>query len=183
MSIPDFGENQLHALNAIVQARRQQPAETNLWERTRHFFGKKELPHLLGTSLTTLKVQGFIPQDFIEHEIQWDRMNYSVDDCINFGFTFQHMIIMNFRPDHFKQLEWRHYRQLGITSKEMLMTGMNIHDLVALKLTPQQLHQLKWSWPELSSIGGTRENIKNAEGDRQMYFAKPKPKPRGAFKF
>lgn len=181
--LPDFGTNRKLALQAIIQARRQTPAEASLWERTKHFFQRKELPRLIGTPLSSLQIQGFIPQDFIEHEIQWSSIPYTIDDCINFGFTFQHMVTMNFRPDHFKQLEWRHYRQLGITSKEMLMTGMNVHDLVALKLTPQQLHQLKWTWPELSSIGGTRDNIKIAEGDRQMYFAKPKPKSRGAFKF
>lgn len=185
MSIPDFGENQLHALNAIVQARRQQPAETNLWERTRHFFGKKELPQLLGTSLTTLKVQGFIPQDFIEHEIQWKDMPYSIDASIAFGFTFEHMLTMAFQPDHFKQLEWRHYKQLKLNADEMMKTGLTIHDLNALKLTPQQLHQLKWSWTQLRSIGGTRENITIDQNDRELYFkhTETKPKQMGGFKF
>lgn len=185
MSIPDFGENQLHALNAIIQARRQQPAETSLWDRTRHFFGKKELPQLLGTSLTTLKVQGFIPNDFIEHEIQWRHIPYSIDDCIAFGFTFEHMLTMAFQPNHFQQLQWRHYKQLKIDAAEMMKTGMTIHDLNALKLTPQQLHQLKWSWAQLRSIGGTQENITIDRNDRELYFkhTDTTPKTINAFKF
>lgn len=185
MSLPDFGQSQLHALNAVIQARRQTPAESSVWQRTRHFFGKKELPQLLGTSLTTLKVQGFIPQDFIEHEIMWKSMPYSIDDCIAFGFTFEHMLTMAFQPDHFKQLEWRHYKQLKINADEMMRTGMSIHDVNALGLTPQQLHQLKWSWAQLRSIGGTENNVTIDRNDRELYFkhAPAKEKQMGAFKF
>ena len=185
MSIPDLGENRIHALNAIIQARRQQPADESLWQKTKHFFGKKELPQLIGTSLTTLKTQGFIPLDFIEHEIQWKDMTYSIADCIDFGFNFQHMLAMAFQPDHFKQFEWCHYKKLKVNADEMMKTGMSIHDLNALKLTPQQLHQLKWSWSQLRTIGGTRENVKIDSNDRELYFKQNESvtKKLGAFKF
>jgi len=182
--LADFGSHRKIALQAIINARRQPKAESSMWERTKNFFQKKDLPRLIGTPLSSLKLQGFIPNDFIEYEIPWDAIKYSIDDCISFGFTFEHMLRMNFRPDHFKQCEWRHYRQLNIDAKEMLKTCLNIHDLIALNLTPQQLHQLKWSWADLASIGGTKENIKFTKADQQMYFKKPVTKQRvGAFKF
>lgn len=188
MSIPDFGESLLHSLNAVVQARRQAPTGhvSSVWERTRHFFGKKELPQLLDTSLTTLKIQGFIPQDFIEQEIQWKNIKYTIDDCIAFGFKFSHMLTMAFQPDHFQQFEWRHYKQLRLNADEMMKTGLTIHDLNALKLTPQQLHQLKWTWANLRSIGATDENVSIDKSDRELYFKHTVQSAKqqvGAFKF
>lgn len=184
MSLPDLGTHQLTALKAIVEARRQVPREDSFWNRA--FFGRRELPKLLGTSLTTLKQQGFIPEDFIEHEIPWSKMPYSIDNTIAFGFTFDHMLAMHFQPQHFAQLEWRHYRQLRIDAKEMMKTCLSIHDLVALNFTPQQLHQLKWTWTQLTSVGATTENINMTSGDQQLYFqrsAQQAQKAIGAFKF
>lgn len=184
MSLPDLGTHQMTALKAIIEARRQIPPEDSFWNR--HFFSKKELPKLIGTSLTTLKQQGFIPEDFIEYEIPWSKMPYSIDDAIAFGFTFNHMLAMHFQPQHFAQFEWRHYRQLRIDSNTMLQTCLSIHDLVALKFTPQQMHQLKWSWTQLQSIGATTENINMTPSDQQLYFqqsAKQAQTSIGAFKF
>lgn len=184
MSLPDLGTHQLTALKAIVEARRQVPREDSFWNRA--FFGRRELPKLLGTSLTTLKQQGFIPEDFIEHEIPWSKIPYSIDNTIAFGFTFDHMLAMHFQPQHFAQLEWRHYRQLRIDAKEMMKTCLSIHDLVALNFTPQQLHQLKWTWTQLTSVGATTENINMTSGDQQLYFqrsAQQAQKAIGAFKF
>lgn len=184
MSLPDLGTHQLTALKAIVEARRQVPREDSFWNRA--FFGRRELPKLLGTSLTTLKQQGFIPEDFIEHEIPWSKIPYSIDNTIAFGFTFDHMLAMHFQPQHFAQLEWRHYRQLRIDAKEMMKTCLSIHDLVALNFTPQQLHQLKWTWTQLASVGATTENINMTSGDQQLYFqrsAQQAQKAIGAFKF
>jgi len=184
MSLPDLGTHQLTALKAIVEARRQVPREDSFWNRA--FFGRRELPKLLGTSLTTLKQQGFIPEDFIEHEIPWSKMPYSIDNTIAFGFTFDHMLAMHFQPQHFAQLEWRHYRQLRIDANDMMKTCLSIHDLVALNFTPQQLHQLKWTWTQLTSVGATTENINMTSGDQQLYFqrsAQQAQKAIGAFKF
>ena len=109
MSVADLGEYLSVSMNAVIAARRQ-PREESFWSR--HFFSKKELPKLIGTSLSTLKLQGFLPQDFIEHEIPWDKMTYSMDDMIDFGFTLDHMLTMGFQPQHFQQFEWRHYKKL-----------------------------------------------------------------------
>lgn len=184
MSVADLGEHLLVSMNAVIAARRQ-PREESFW--TKHFYSKKELPKLLGTSLTTLKMQGFIPQDFIEHEIAWNDMPYKIDDAIDFGFTFEHMSRMGFQPQHFKQLEWRHYKLLRVNADTMIQTCMSIHDLNDLELTPQQLHQLKWSWTKMRSIGATQSNVPISSSDRQLYFktsaAASEPTKVGAFKF
>ena len=179
-----------HSPNPRAQRhhRRQAPDTSGLsvWERTRHFFARKQLPQLLGTSLTTLKLQGFIPEDFIEFEIPWDKMPYSIDDCAAFGFTFDHMLAMNFQPHHFKQFEWRHYRQMRVDADAMLKTCLSVHDLIALKFTPQQLHHLKWSWAKLKGIGATPENINMSASDQQLYFKQTTQQVQrsiGAFKF
>jgi len=170
--VPDLGTRRMTALRAVIEARRQ-PTTTTLWERTRQFFQKRDLPRLVGTSLTTLKIQGFTAQDFVEHEIRWRAMPYSIDDAIDFGFTWDHMRTMGFEPLHFKQFEPKHYTQLGVTAKEMMQTSLSVHDLVALKLSPQMLHQLKWSWEELRTIGATRDNIQMPSADQNMYFQQP----------
>lgn len=184
MSLPDLGTHQLTALNAIIDARRQVPKQDSFWSR--RLFGRRDLPKLIGTSLSTLKQQGYIPEDFIEHEIPWSKMPYSIDDTIAFGFTYDHMLAMHFQPQHFAQLEWRHYRQLRIDSNAMLKSCLSIHDLVALGFTPQQLHQLKWSWSQLQSIGANTENINMTPNDQQIYFqqtAQQAQRAIGAFKF
>lgn len=184
MSLPDLGTHQLTALNAIIDARRQVPKQDSFWSR--RLFGRRDLPKLIGTSLSTLKQQGYIPEDFIEHEIPWSKIPYSIDDTIAFGFTYDHMLAMHFQPQHFAQLEWRHYRQLRIDSNAMLKSCLSIHDLVALGFTPQQLHQLKWSWSQLQSIGANTENINMTPNDQQIYFqqtAQQAQRAIGAFKF
>jgi len=171
MSYPDLGEKLSLSLSAVVNARRQMTEDTSFWSRTRNFFGKKELPSLIGTSLTTLRNQGFLPQDFIEYEIPWANMLiYPTDALIDFGFKYDHMLTMGLQPDHFKHYEWRHYKKLKIDADKMIQTCMTIHDLNALDLTPQQLHQLKWTWGKMVAIGGTKDNIKLSSSDRNLYF-------------
>ena len=170
MSKPDLGESLVTSLSAVINARRQMTEDNSFWTKTKHFFGKKELPQLLTTSLTTLKTQGFLPQDFIEHEIQWSKLRYSTDALLDFGFTYKHMLTMGFQPHDFKKFEWRHYKQLGVDADKMIEACITIHDLNDLGLTPQQLHQLKWTWAKMVSIGGSKDNIKISQTDRHLYF-------------
>ena len=171
-SLPDFGTSQLQAMRSIIAARRLPPKELSMWQKTTSMFQKHTLPTLIGTALSHLTLQGFIPEDFIEHSIQWEQLPYSVDDCLDFGFTWTHMLQMNFKPHHFKSLEWRHFTQLQLDADAMMKTCLSIHDLVALKLTPQQLHKLKWSWAHITTIGGTADNIKISPQDRAIYFGR-----------
>ena len=170
MTTPDFGTSQLESMNAIVQARRVPQKELSMWQKATSMFQKSDIAN---GSLSTLKLQGFIPQDFVEQGKSWDTL-HSLDAKIDFGFKWEHMLTMNFQPHHFKTFEWRHYQQLAVGAKEMMQTCMDIHDLVALQLSPQQLHQLGWTWERLTAIGGNKDNISIPSNDINIYFA-PKP--------
>mgnify|MGYP001241283404 CR=1 FL=1 len=170
MSLPDFGTSILEAMQHIVAARRTPLPTLSLWQHATAMFNKKELPQLIGQSLTTLKLQGYTPEDFVEHAIPWDKMVYSTDSLIDFGFKWHHMIALNFQPHHFQKLDWCHYLQLKIDANAMMQTCLSVHDLVALKLTPQQLHQMGWTWDHLTAIGANENNLNISKQDLNIYF-------------
>ena len=174
VSLPDFGTNRLHSINTVIHARRPPPEEQSIWQ--------KAISTIVGSnnlngSLSTIKLKGLQPHDFIEQQVQWGSLKHSPDALIDFGFTWSHMLAMNFQPHDFKKMEWKHLQQLKITAKEMLQTCMSIHDLVALKLTPQQLHQLGWTWNLITSIGGNQDNISISSQDISLYFGQKHTNP------
>lgn len=177
-SLPDLGTDIMASMRSVVAARRTPAAEMSMWQKATTMFSKKELPRCLHYSLTTLALQGFQPQDFIEHNIPWRSIQHPIDATIDFGFEWSHMIAMQFEPHHFKSMEWRHFQQLKIGAMEMLQSSLRIHDLVALELTPQQLHQLGWTWDLLTSIGATTDNISISPQDIRIYFGKTTPPPK-----
>ena len=170
MSLPDFGTSIVEAMQHIVAARRIPLPTLSLWQQATKMFNKKELPNLIGQSLTTLKLQGYMPEDFVEHGIQWENLVYSTDSLIDFGFKWHHMIALNFQPHHFKNLDWNHYLQLKIDANAMLQTCLSVHDVVALELTPQQLHQMGWTWDHLTAIGANEDNLQISKQDLNIYF-------------
>lgn len=170
---PDFGTSRVEALQSIVNARRLPRESLSMWQKATHLFKSDGLVHLLNNSLSTIRLRGFIPQDFIEQHIAFDQLKYSMDDLVDFGFTFEHFLALHIQPHHFKQFEWRHYQQLHVTAEQMMKTCLTIHDLVALHLEPQQLHQLGWTWDHITSIGGNKTNILISPQDISIYFNTP----------
>lgn len=164
----DLGTTQLNAMNAIIRARRVPQKELTLWQKATSMFQQSDLA--AHKSLSTLELQGFLPQDFVEQGIEWESLKHSTDAVIDFGFRWDHMLAMNFQPHHFKEMEWRHLQKLGIGAREMMQTCLSIHDLVALKLTPQQLHQMGWTWDHITAIGGNKDNISISSKDVSIYF-------------
>ena len=169
-TLPDFGESKLHSMNMIIHARRTPLEELSLWQKATAMFDNNDL----SGSLSTLKLKGFQPHDFVERQVRWGSLKHSTDALIDFGFKWSHMIAMNFQPNDFQKLEWKHLQKLQITAKEMMQTCMSVHDLVALKLTPQQLHELGWTWDNVKTIGGTRDNVCISEQDIDIYFGQKK---------
>jgi hypothetical protein len=169
ITLPDFGTNRLQSMNTVINARRTPKEEISLWQKAISTIvgGNSNLKE---SSLSTLKLKGFQPHDFIEQQIAWGSLKHSTDALIDFGFTWSHMLAMKFQPHDFKKLEWRHLQQLKITAKEMMQTCMSIHDLVELKFTPQQLHQLGWTWNHITTIGGNQDNISISPQDINLYF-------------
>lgn len=169
ITLPDFGTNRLQSMNSVIRARRTPPEEQSMWQKAISTIvgGGSNLKE---SSLSTLQLKGFQPHDFVEKQILWSSLKHSTDALIDFGFTWTHMLAMNFQPRDFKKLEWKHLQKLKITAKEMMQTCMTIHDLVELNLTPQQLHQLGWTWENITSIGGNQDNISISSQDINLYF-------------
>ena len=161
--VPDFGTRRATSMQAVIEARRQPVQPTSLMERARMALGGK-------ASLSTLKLQGMLPEDFVEKQVRWSDVSYSIDSCIAFGFTWDHMVAMAIQPADLRAFKWSHYKQLGITSTQMLETNMDVHDLVRLKLTPPQLRELGWTWAQLQEIGGTPDNLNMSASDLRTYF-------------
>jgi len=171
ITFPDFGLDKIQSMNSIVSARRIPAPELSMWQKATTMFQKKNLPACLHYSLSTLQLQGFIPADFVEQGVSWEQLSHhTTASLLDFGFVWSDMIAMNFLPHHFKLLQWSHLQQLNIKSVHMLETVLSIHDLVALQLTPQQLHQMGWNWAQITEIGGTKDNINIAASDISIYF-------------
>lgn len=190
--LPNFGQDRLLSIQSTIDARRAAPKpDKSMWRK----LFSRSLSSMVssGTSLQSLKLQGMIPEDFVEHQISYDSLSYSLDDLVDFGCTYEHFLEMGFRADHFKAFEPRHYKRLGIRAKDMLRTSMSIHDLIALNLSPQTLHSLGWTIDQFKSIGGDKNTLTALcnEQDMALYFnhkkmqsvgIKPKPKVRKSSK-
>ena len=182
--ICNLGDNQLNFIQSTIESRRAAPVkEKTLWQRASHFFSKSSLPRLVSsnTSLHSLKMQGFLPQDFIEEQVRFDNLKYSIDDLTDFGFTYDDFLEMGIRSDHFSKFSEHNYKNLKIRATEMLRTNLHIHDLIALNLSPQQLHSLGWTLSMFKSIGGTKENLKGmcSDKDLTLYFSHHEMKDMG----
>ena len=161
--VPDFGTRRNISMQAVIQARREPAQQTSFLERARMALGGK-------ASLSTLKLQGMIPEDFIERQVRWSDITYSMDDCIDFGFTWQHMVAMAIQPADLRAFQWKHYKKLRVGGKEMLETNISVHDLVALKLTAPQLREMGWTWSQLQEIGATQDNLNMTPQEIRTYF-------------
>ena len=90
----NFSDDRYTALQTLIDSRRSRrelKSDVGFLGGVAGWFGKAvTLSSLVnnGTSLQTLKVQGFVPEDFIEHKITWAKLNkvYTVDTLLEFGF-------------------------------------------------------------------------------------------------
>jgi len=161
--VPDLGARIRHSVQAVISARREPVQQTSFLERARMALGGK-------AALSTLKLQGMLPEDFIEKQIPWSNITYSIDDCVDFGFRWDHMVAMAIQPADLRSFQWRHFKQLGIGSAQMMETNMSVHDLVALRLSPPQLRELGWTWQQLQEIGADADNLNMSAQDIRTYF-------------
>ncbi len=161
--VPDFGTRRSISMQAVIQARREPVQQTTLLERARMALGGR-------AALSTLKLQGMLPEDFIERQVRWSDITYTMNDCIDFGFTWDHMIAMSIQPADLRAFKWKHYKQLRVGANEMMQTNISVHDLVALKFTAPQLRELGWSWKQLQEIGATQENLNMSPQELRTYF-------------
>lgn len=183
-SLPNFNKDRISALNTLIQARRKnreiQPNVSYLGGISSWFSNKKvTIKNLIanGTSLSTLKIQGYLPEDFIEKQISWKHVNsiYTVDALLEFGFEWHHMILMGFSPEDFKKFSWEQmYDTLNIRAPDMLKTSITVRQLSELKFTIQQIKQLNFTWNDLISMDGNVKTLRlltNNLSDLKTYFS------------
>lgn len=170
----NIGDDRLIAMESLIEARKDaKKKDTSSW-----FFGKTSLKSMVsaGSSLSTIKLKGYVPEDFIEDSISWKKMQktYTFDSLMDFGFRWHHMLVMGFDPSDFKMISWDHMRDtLQLTASDMLKTSINIRDLSALKLEAYQLHELGFTWSDFVNMGGNASNLKLLTDDMvdfQTYF-------------
>ena len=179
-NVANFGNDRLTAIESLVEARRSNRKEVSGW--TSWFSSKSSLTNLIsaGTSLQTLRIQGYLPEDFIEKQISWKKLTkiYKIPSLLEFGFKWHHIVVMGFTPENFKQLDWNQmFSTLGIRSTEMLQTSMTIQQLIDLQIPIHRLRELQFSWHDLVKIGGnvkTLKGVTDSMADLLTYF-KPTP--------
>jgi len=160
----NFGEDRLKAMAIQIEKRRQ----INKMEKPKSYFSlfstKTNLRSMInsGTSLQTLKLNGYIPESFVEQGIKFHEVasTYTMDSLIGFGFRFHHMMLMGFAPENFKKMSQNNMEELDINASDMLTTSINIHQLAGLGLSLPTLCQMKFTWADLRKIGGTCQTIR-----------------------
>jgi hypothetical protein len=172
--LADIGLDRKTAISALLAARRNQRTTTTDWLTKARSMFDGSLNNMLGSyTLNNLKSKGFIPNDFIEHKIKFEALKcYTVEEMTKFGFTFQNLREMGFRPIHFKDLQWQDYTLLNLSATAMLETDMNIDDVFRTGLAVQQLKELGFTQQILEDIGltqNTRDKLCSEE-DFILYF-------------
>jgi len=129
-----------------------------------------------GTSLATLKIQGYLPEDFVEKQVSWKHLSnvYTTDALLDFGFQWHHMVLMGFNPDDFKKFTWEQlYDKLNVRASDMLKTSITVRQLSELNFSIQQVKQLKFTWNDLVTMEGnvkTMRLLTNNLSDLKTYF-------------
>lgn len=181
--LPNFNTDRLLALDTLVAARRKnreiKPNVSYLGGISSWFGSKKvTIKNLIanGTSLSTMKIQGYLPEDFTERQISWKHLSniYTVDALLEFGFQWHHMILMGFSPEDFKKFSWEQmYDTLNIRASDMLKTSISCRQLSELKFTIQQIKQLNFNWNDLVRMDGNVKTLRlltNNLSDLKTYF-------------
>lgn len=166
--VPNLGDDRLVAMQTLICARQQaKEKQTSSW-----FFGPTSLKSMVGvgSSLSSIKLKGYVPDDFIQDSISWKKLSktYTFDALMDFGFRWHHMLVMGFEPTDFKQVSWEHMRDtLELTASDMLKTSIDIRELAALKLEAYQLHELGFTWSDFIKMGGNVRTLKLLTDDME----------------
>lgn len=175
----NLSEDRVHAIETLIEARRQFKQKKQPPKATFSWFGvDNSLNHHIksGTSLNTLRVKGFTPDDFIEEQVKWKDLTdvYTIDALIDFGYKWHHMIVMGFTPDDFKNFSWQQlYDVLSVRASDMMKTSIDCRQLANLKFSIQQIKQLGFTWNDLTSMNGnvkTMRLLTNNLSDLKTYF-------------
>jgi len=159
----DFGDDRLKTMCILIDKRRQ----VNKIEKPKSFFSlfgaKNDLRSMVqsGTNLHTLKLNGYLPESFVEDRVRYRELSgYQMDSLIHFGFRFDHFVEMGFQPEDFAKMTPNHMDELEITAADMLKTSIDIFQLADLNIELYKLCEMQWKWHDLTRIGGNCQTIR-----------------------
>lgn len=165
----NFSDDRYTALQTLIESRRQRrevKSDVGFLGGVTGWFGKSVTLSTLvtsGTSLNTLRVQGFLPEDFIEHKITWGKLTkvYTVDSLLEFGFKWHHMVVMGFCPEDFKSFTWQQlYTTLKVRAPDMLKTSIDVRQLSELGYSIQNIKQLGFTFSDFLKMNGTVKTLR-----------------------
>lgn len=180
-NLPNFGNDRIIAMESLITARREARLENK--SGIFSWFSSSNLKSLItsGTSLVNLKLQGYLPEDFIEKQITWKKLTsvYKVSSLLDFGFRWDHMLRMGFVPENFKDLDWAEmFTTLQIRSGEILQTSITFDQLADLDIPIHRLRELGITWRDIISIGGNVKSLRSMTdkvSDLTTYFGATQP--------
>ena len=108
-SFPNLSHDRILAMETLIQARQNKAKTTKGWFN----FGSSSLKGMVsnGSSLNSIALKGYTPEDFIEESITWKQMSrvYTPDALMEFGFQWNHLLMMGFEPKDFKKIPLTSY--------------------------------------------------------------------------
>lgn len=170
----DLGENQLTAIKAMVQARRQRRSNPKAEDgggflsRASSLFGKSalSLPQMIDRKVPFSKLarQGVIPADIVqEPNMNYKRLvnSYSVRDLADFGFKWSHLTQLGMDVCDLNSMTMSDYHQLEVRADNLCEDlPLTAGDLVGLfKGRPHQLRELGFTFQHFLRMGMTHEQL------------------------
>lgn len=160
----NFGDDRLRSMQIMIEKRRN----INKMEKPKSYFSifssTNDLRSMIrsGTSLHSIKLNGYLPESFIEEGIKFRECGstYTMSSLIDFGFRFNHMLTMGFSPEDFKKMSLLNMEELNISAEDMMQTSITIHQLSQLGIDLYKLCEMGFSWADLRKIGGNVQTIR-----------------------
>ena len=116
-----------------------------------------------GTPIEDLKKLGFVAEDLINEQVQWNTLvqKYKPSDILNFGVTWNIAVRIGVRPAGLKMFSWAQMRHvLCVTAHDLLRIDVNINDLAELNISPVHLVDMGFDWPAMEACGASVETLK-----------------------
>ena len=116
-----------------------------------------------GTSIDDLKKLGFVPDDLVAEQVQWNTLvsKYKPSDILNFGVTWNIAVKLGVRPSGLKMFSWAQLRHvLSVSAHDLLRIDTSMKDLADLGITPVHLCDMGFDWQAMESMGASVETLK-----------------------
>lgn len=140
---PTFLQSFVHAISPLT------PAAQNFVDHMKQ--NKK---------LSVISAAGFSPEDAVQERVRFSDIvsRYDSKDILEFGFTWDHMVMLGILPSHIHHFSWTEQKhKLKLNAEKMLQMRLTMTELADMKYTTHQLVELGFNWQTLTSMGANVE--------------------------